>query len=1073
VEIRLLGVVEIVDDADSAAVVRGEHLRALLVALALRCGKPVSTDRLIETLWGDDPPEGSANALQRHVSALRRVLGAPELVVRRGPGYVLDVEPTAVDALRFRALVREGREAMAAGDAKAAGALLADALCLWRGDAFADSALTGYAATDAAQLDEDRLAAIEARIDADLALGRQAELVAELEGLVARHPFREHFVAQLMLALARSGRQAEALRAYQSARVVLGEELGLEPSDELRAIETAILTQDSTLTGSAAMRVVRAHTNLRSPLTSLVGRGGEVDALTALVSAQRLVTLVGSGGAGKTRLAIEVARRWLESSDSEVWVVELAEVGDEAGVVPAIEAAVNLPDDADFSAASGPRRTITGRLATFLEDRQTLLLLDNCEHLVAEVARIAQELLESCPSLRVIATSREGLGVTGEVLRQVPPLPLEDAMVLFTERACAVAPWLDREALIHGDGRRRLVDVCTKLDGLPLAVELAAARLSAMPMDELAARLDDRFRLLTRGSRTALPRQRTLRAVVDWSYDLLSKDERRVFERLSVFNGGCAPDAAGAVCGGGHITVDDVLELLTRLADKSLIVMENRDGRLRYRMLQTLVHYGRDRLGASGDAERTYAAHLRYFAALCGRSDAALRGTDQRGWLAAVAAELDNIRSALGAAIAAGDAETAEGIAGSLGWYWWVSGRPGEGYRWLSAARACPGPAEPATRARLLAWTAYLSNAPEARADDGVTAASTDSLLDDAIALFRRADALDELATIEAILAMMYSTRGTHRRMRDLMSDAERLFAQVDATPWNVAMRAWVAARRAFYEGRYDEAEGAVVACNKLLMMAGDEFVASFNAMYLGRLALLRGDHDGCHRALERGILLARGLGLAGLVNHLTTDLGDAVALGGDPNRAREILDMALTSGRDLVWLPGTGQALTALAWLERRAGNHDEAVTRANEALTMVLAADNRIGIAQCLALLGHLDEEAGDLVGARNRHQQSLERAMETGDPRARALALEGLASVALHEGDGVAAARHLGAAHALRRTTTWQTGWPLASALRGDTERITDGVIELLGAEAFAAEYERGGAAIPGALGPGIDA
>jgi predicted ATPase/DNA-binding SARP family transcriptional activator len=1056
VEIRLLGAVEVVDDQGAVQNVRGAYLRTLLVALALRCGEVVASDRLIDTLWGDVPPHDSANALQRHVSSLRRVLGRADLVLRRAAGYVLDADRTVVDALRFEALFMEGRSAMEGGDAPSARSILGEALSLWRSESFPDDVDSPYARADAARLDEERLAAIEARVEADLALGRHADIVADLESLVAQHPFREGLVAQLMRALSASGRQAEALRAFQAARTALIEGLGIEPSPSLRAVEAAVLAHQDAGSDSTAAPPPLPATNLRSPLTSLVGRRAEVAAVEELLAERRLVTLIGTGGAGKTRLALEVARTWHDTADTAVWMVELAEVTARDGVVPAIAAVLDVPDDATEARPSSAKSS--SRLTAFLGQRPTLLLLDNCEHLVDEVATCARDLLEACPALRILATSREGLGVTGEDRYEVLPLPLADSVELFAERAGAVAPWLSREALARDDVQRTIEQICASLDGLPLALELAAARLSAMTVEEVAARLDDRFRLLGREVRGALPRQRTLRAVIDWSYDLLSTPERTVFERLSVFAGGWTTIAAAAVCADDVMTDEDVVDILTALTDKSLVQMDHRDTPVRYRMLQTLMHYGRDRLVAAGETERVTRAHGAYFAAMCRRGDAALRGDGQREWLALVGADMDNIRSALQVAAEVGDAETMQAIAGSLGWYWWLTGRGVEGYRYLSAAHSCGGPADPLTRARVLAWTAYLSTGPDViRAADEATK-SADTLLDEALESLRAMGAAEERATIQAFISMMYSTRGQRSRMREFVIEAQESLATLEETPRCRAMRTWLTARRALYEGRYEEAEAGVLASNELLTEVGDDVLPSLNTLYLGRLAILRDDLDTGIRSLERGIAGARALGLSGLADTLTTDLGDALALAGQSNRARAILEDVLARGREIVWLPGSGQALTALAWVERRAGRHAAAVTRARQALAVVDAADNRIGVVQCLVLLGHLATDAGERDEARTWYQRGLDAADVTEDRRARALALEGFAGLVLGHGDGEGSALLLGAAAAERDAASWNTGWPLMSALRGDTNRITAAVRRQLGPDAFRAAYDR---------------
>src|SRR5512132_1527143 len=554
-DFEILGPLEVRDQAGNPIPIPGGRERALLAALLVHAGEVISVDRLIEDLWGQQPPVHATNALQAVVSRVRRALGpaGQELLVTRAPGYVLAVEPDQLDAHRFEQLVAEGRR-LAERGAPGAGARFAQALALWQGPALADFAYQDFAQTEIARLEEARLAAQEDWIEAQLADGHHAQLVGELEQLVAANPLRERLRAQLMLALYRSGRQADALALYRQGRAVLDEELGLGPSPTLRQLEQASSTQDPTLTVAGRPGSARRH-NLPARLTSFVGRAGEQQQLGELLGQHRLVTLTGPGGVGKSSLAVEVGASLVDVQPAGVWLIELATLGDASALEEAMAATLGVRD-APRPGTVGAAGSISQRLTDFLCANELLLILDNCEHLVEPCARLAETLLRSAPGLRILATSRAALGIPGEAVWPTPPLQLPqattpaellpacDALRLFGERAAAACPGfaLDREAAPVVAG------ICRRLDGLPLAIELAAARVRTLPLAELAVRLQNRFRLLTGGGRTAVARHRTLRATVEWSYGLLGERERLLFDRLSVFCGGWSLEAAEEVC---------------------------------------------------------------------------------------------------------------------------------------------------------------------------------------------------------------------------------------------------------------------------------------------------------------------------------------------------------------------------------------------------------------------------------------------------------------------------------------------------------------------------------------------
>ncbi len=862
---RLLGPLEVIGDDGSSVTLAGGRERVLLATLVLGANQVVSTDRLVDALWGEEPPATAANALQVHVSKLRKKLaeaGAGDVITRAAQGYVLQTGPGDVDLDEFEQLV-----GAAAADPAGVSKNLGKALALWQGPALADVS-SDLLAGEKTRLEEFRLLALEKRIDADLALGRHAELVGELEGLVQADPLREGPRRQLMLALYRSGRQADALATYREAREFLAEELGIDPGAELQALELAILNQDpdigappdraavlatalppsGTLTllitdvegstrlweehsesmamalrrhdelvrgaieesggyvfkavgdgfcatfptagdavtaAAKAQRELRAeawpspveirvrmavHTgsceerdgdyfgptvnrtarlnttahggqvvvsnvtrellgeivalrdlglhrlkdlsqpehifqlvipgletefpplrsldnpeldnNLPIQLTSFVGRQREVAEVCDLVEANRLVTLTGAGGAGKTRLALAVAAELIDGSRDGVWFVDLAPLTDSHLVPGVVAAALGVRDE--------PGHPIVDTLLETLRLRRLLIVLDNCEHLIDACVKLIDQLLNWCPDIHVLATSREALALGGERLYRVPPLALpkdgdgvrsSEAVSLFVERARDQQP----EFLLDDANAGVVAELCRRLDGMPLAIELACARLRSMALENIQTRLDQRFRLLTGGSRTALPRQQTLHALIDWSYDLLSEPERVVLERLSVFAGSFDLGAAEAVVETEEIDAFDVGEILGSLVDKSLVQPEYSPTGLRYGLLETIRAYASERLASRpGDAERDVSsAHAHYFLGFAANAATHLHGHDQLEWLDRLDAEHDNLRVAMDTLGGDASPDGALRLAVALGWFWDIR-HPREGSETLA-----------------------------------------------------------------------------------------------------------------------------------------------------------------------------------------------------------------------------------------------------------------------------------------------------------------------------------------------------------------------------------------------------
>ncbi|MFC1403567.1 MULTISPECIES: BTAD domain-containing putative transcriptional regulator [Streptacidiphilus] len=704
VRYRILGTTQAFRDDGTTVPVGGARLRALLAVLALRPERTVPVAVLIDEVWGADPPADAAGALQALVGRLRRALGQDAVVSVEG-GYRLAAAADQVDLFRFDRLAADGARALADGNPAKAVDVLDDALALWQGPALAD--LPDRQA-EAARWDSRHLDARRTRFAALLALGRTGTVLPELAALCDAHPLDEPLQAQRLRALRDAGRVAEALVGYEQVRLTLADQLGTDPGPELRALHAELLSPTepepepepaaepetrpglrpapAPETAPGPATAARAAGNLRARITSFVGRGCDIDAIRTDLTRFRLVTLLGPGGAGKTRLSQEAAEALsgTAAAPDGVWFAELAPVKDPSAVPEAVVGALGARETVLHGAGAEELRAVSDRhgedplvrLVEHCAERRMLLILDNCEHVVGAAAELAQTLLTRCPGLTVLATSREPLGVPGELLYPVEPLPEPYAQLLFGQRGAAVRPGfspdLDPEAV---------AEICRRLDGLPLAIELAAARLRMLTPRQIADRLDDRFRLLTSGARTALPRQQTLRAVVDWSWDLLDGSERTVLAWLSVFRGGCDLAAAEAVCG------PETLDLLASLVDKSLVVAVPQDNGagMRYRLLETVAEYAGDRLDESGERTEAERAHLTHYRELARTTDPLLRGRGQRAALARLEGDYENLRTALRRAIDAGDEQEAISLVLSLSWFWQMRDLNADARTWVLA----------------------------------------------------------------------------------------------------------------------------------------------------------------------------------------------------------------------------------------------------------------------------------------------------------------------------------------------------------------------------------------------------
>ncbi|MFE1902457.1 BTAD domain-containing putative transcriptional regulator [Streptomyces gardneri] len=1213
-------------------------VRALLAALLVDAGRPVAAYRLVDDLWGDEPPGSPLRALQAKVSQLRRALdeaepGGRELVVTRAPGYLLAVPEGALDAHRFAALTAQARDA---AEPRARAELLGEALGLWRGPAFADFAAEPFARAAAGRLEEERLSVREALAETRLLLGEHDLLVGELAELVARHPLRERLRAVQLRALYRAGRQSEALAGYEELRALLADELGLDPSPELAALHTAMLRQDADLSVpvqasvAAPVSVVvplpapspgggSARGNLPVPLSGIVGRDEAVAEVTALLRERRLVTLTGPGGVGKTRLAVEAARRVEEAFPDGAWLVEFAGAGGELAEV--VAAALELRDDGVWGLRPDGERppTTAERLAEVLRGRRTLLVLDNCEHVVDEAASLAELLLRAAPGLVVLTTSQEPLALAGETLWAVEPLDADGAVALFTARATASSPGITLDA----SAREAVRGICRRLDGIPLALELAATRVRALGVHGLLERLDDRFRLLDAGLRGAPARQQTLRAVIDWSWDLLSAPERTVLRRLAVHAEGCTLAAAEWVCAGEgrgaageataggpasgrtasgagasggptpgsataggpaaggagadsrtDVAVADVLGLLVRLVDRSLVVAVDGPGGPRYRLLESVAAYCLERLRDEGETEAVRERHLTYYLHVAEEAGPALRGPDQRRSLAHLDAETPNLRAALDRALTAtGSAGAALRLVDALAWYWIMRGRLGEALRSATAAlRAHPAggeteaPGLAALRARVGVWrtglavmggdgtdrrrrieaalTAYDTATTEATgltastgsaastglrasadpavstglpgpaASTGLTAsidpaastgltASTDPAVSTGLprpaastglrapsgltassdlgaptGLPGPAASTGPAATVGPaapsvpvpaptyegaaglswarwFLAHALCGTGSQVEGGELTGSALDGF-RAHGDRWGEAAALADRSVQLLLRGDVAGAEADAARSDALFAELGDACSRLWTVYPLATAAEIHGAYERADRLKRAGLAAAESFGLTTEVPDLLAGLGRTALLRGDLAECRAYHEAARDRAAEVGFRAGEINAVLGLGLGARREGLHEEAERHMRQVLDWHRSVGLDSANALILAELGFSALARGDLAQALKLQEEGYGTALASGDPRAVALALEGLASAHAPAGRARGAALLLGAAAALRAST----GAPLPPAERVDVDRTEAAARAALGEEAYAAAFAHGG-------------
>ena len=979
----ILGPLAVTTDDGEPVVVPGVKVRMLLADLLAHRDQVVSADRLIEDLWGDDPPANPSAALQVRVSQLRKALndaepGARDLIESQPPGYRL--RPGEVDADRFAALA-------AATDVERLDA----ALTLWRGQAYADVADQEFTRAEATRLTEQRLGVHERLAGARLARGEHDLVAAELAGLVERHPLREGLRALHIRALYAAGRQAEALASYAGLRERLADELGLDPAPELAALYRRILDQDPGLSPPPKAAIVR--NSLPAQLDELIGRAEALTELRALIPAARLVTLVGPGGVGKTRLAAAAAAE--QAPPDGVHLVELAPLA--AGDTRVAEQALGV---LGLHEAPGTTGSATDRLVTALRHREMLLVLDNCEHVIGAAAALAARLLRDAPGVRVLATSREPLLLAGERIWEVGPLalPSDPDDVDAVRRSAAARLFAARASAQHRGFRLdqhtapAVAQLCRRLDGLPLALELAATRVRALGVQGVVDRLDDRFRLLTTRQRDVPERQRTLTAVIAWSWDLLDPDDQEVLARLSVFRDGCTPEAAEQVCGAGLDAVD-------RLVERSLVVAEPGP---RYRLLESVAEFGAARLT---DADAIRSRHAAYYRSLAERADPLLRGPAQREWLAVLDAERANFQTSFtyGGSLP---------LALALTWYWVLRGRLSEARAALSATGT------PEQERRAAPWRLGLA------------------LLQGERALPAVRNDFDSNGRAAWFVADAVLDRG------DLALAAELLPTEFDDT-WTEAAVLASRAMLAHAAGDLPALEAAATRSDALFAELGDRWGRLRAGDWLGGLAEFRGQAERAAAVHREGLRWATELQLWPQVGAKLSWLAWLAVQGRDHEAARELAERAYRLATEQGAPTAVVFAELSLGFAARRSGRLDEAVTH----LTRI-ADHGRVEpqpppfLPMVLVELGYARELQGDPAAARALHLEAWAAAI--GSTRDGIGAAEGLAALAPPE----AAARLLGATATARA----QNEAPAAPAEQDELDRAARRAVAALGRDRF---------------------
>jgi predicted ATPase/DNA-binding SARP family transcriptional activator len=977
--VAVLGPVEVRRDGARLVIPAGKTTE-VLIRLALDAGSLVRTELLIEDLWTEQAVGVARNTLQAKVSKLRRVLGDPTVVRGSAAGYSLMIDPACVDALEALRLAESATAARQADRAGAAVRACATALAMFRGEILPAAGDGEWLTPRRVRLREAWLQLTEDHLGARLDLGGGGELVGELEALVAAHPLREELWRLLITALYRAGRQADALAAYGTVRQRLSEELGIDPGAELQALEERVLRQDRGLDAPArrtsTISVAPARGNLPGLSTSMIGRGADLTAVTDLLGRQRLVTVTGPAGVGKTRLALEVARD--AGLVGGAWIVRLE--GARPGVSPW----------QSVGEAFGPDAATEANVLDRLRGSDMLLVLDNCEHLIETLPGPVSRMLSAAPALRVLTTSQVPMGLDGEAVYLLEPLPIADSVALFAQRAAQQR----RSFSLDSDTGPVVEAVCRSLDGLPLAIELAAARSKVLSVQEIARRLGDRFTLLSDPTSRRPPRQRTLGATLAWSYDLLFPDDQRGLWALACFSGGAPLVAVENVLAALGVPVATAVDIVARLADRSLLGVDvDRGGMVRYRLLDSVREYGVERLREAGQTDVAFGAHASWYANAAAHAERAIRGPGQGEHLALVRTERANIDAALTWA-STHDPLLGLRIVNGFGWAWAMLGAGPESVdrcrAALAAAQTVASPHERATGLLLVGWLEASGGNLDRAIGDLQEAMRIGDDRARAVGRLYESFVRTQQGRAHDALALLAGCRAEFHRSGSLWEEG---------TSW--LLTAWA-------EIAIGETARGRIACGsalRLLLPLGDQWALNHAEAILGTLAQAEHRFIDAADHLRRAADATRRLGFTAAEAHHLTSLGRVQQQSGDQQAAITTLQRAIETAHTIGDLRTAAIAGVRLGCVQRAAGDRRSARTVVQSAQRWYRGAGGGDGAILAEYLAAALDADDG-APHAAQRLAKVLADARRARDVEAEVLALDSLARIHAAQGRTVKA-------------------------------------------------------------------